>query len=136
MDKNNPVGGFLTCVKKKKRRFAFWHIIITLLCVIGVYLITRAIVCDCEKVTQNVYAMVLLCALWFLLLVVATVFTYLIIKSNSRYNAAINRLEILKVRLMLNEGNANSITDIDRELQLVARILETENFQLSTDIIH
>lgn len=124
MVKDNPFSDYLTRIKKKKCGFAIWHIIFVLLCLAGVCVITRAIVCDCDNVTQNIYALVLMCTLWLLLIVVAVVFTYLIIRSNCRYNAAISRLEILETRLKVNEGKQNSIADIDRELQLIARILE------------
>lgn len=74
-----------------------------------------------------------MCSLWLLLIVVVVLFTYLIIISIRRYNADISCLEILETRLNVNEGKQNSIADIDRELQLVARILESEHSQLSAD---
>lgn len=126
MEKDNPVTDYLNYVKKKKCGSVFWHIIIVLLCLAGVYLITRAIVCDCENVTQNIFALVLMYMLWLLLIIMAMVFTCLIIRSNSRYNMAINRLELLKTRLKVNESMQNIIADVDRELQLIARILETQ----------
>lgn len=117
-------------IEEKRKNSVGWKRFLILICLIGVVCITRAFICDCENITENVYAIVILCGLLILLIIGATLLSFLLVSYKRRYDLAINRLELLITRLKLKNEEKNKstiISDIDRELQLVARIMEFKN---------
>lgn len=123
----NPIEKFRDNIKERKWWCLFFYGLLIVACLVGVGLITRAFICDCENVTTNKYASVLLYALLFLLIVVAGVLVYFQAKTNRKYNAALNRLELLLTRMSIKKEQTTVFANIDRELQLIARILESSN---------
>lgn len=117
-------------IEKKRKNSVGWKLFLIVVCLIGVVCITRAFICDCEKITENVYAIVILYGLLILLIIGAALLSYLLVSCKHRYDLAINRLELLISRLKIKNDNKNKstiISDIDRELQLIARIYEHTN---------
>lgn len=120
-------------IEKKRKNSIGWKRFLILICLIGVVCITRAIVCDCEKITEKVYAIVILYGLLVLLITGVALLSYLLVSYKHRYDLAINRLELLITRLKLKNDAKNKstiISDIDRELQLIAKIMESKNHEL------
>lgn len=119
--------------EEKRNKCVGWKLFLIVVCLIGVVCITRAFICDCEKITENVYAIVILYGLLALFIIGALLLSYLLVSCKRRYDLAINRLELLVTRLKIKNDNKNKstiISDIDRELQLIARILETTHTKL------
>lgn len=99
----NPIEKFRDSIKERKWCCFFFYGLLIVACLVGVGLITRAFICDCENVTTNKYASVLLYALLFLLIVVAGALVYFQAKTNRKYNAALNRLELLLTRMSIKK---------------------------------
>lgn len=116
-------------IETKKCYCMISHIILIAACLVLVGLIIRAFVCDCENITNNNHASILFFGLFVLLLLTAGGLVYHFMRSNNKYDSVLNRLEILKTRIGLKKDKSTYLTDIDRELQLVARILESSNEQ-------
>lgn len=83
--------------------------------------------CDQLKVEDN-FSKVIIIIMMVILLLVATIVGYGLPKNRRKYNAALARLDLLILRLKINEDMNMSMADINRELQLIARILETQTF--------
>lgn len=121
------IDSYKSTIEGKKCCSIILHIIGIILCLVGIGLITKAIYCDCEDVTQNTYALVLLFGLFVILLVTVVFLSYFMVKANRRYCSALIRLEILVTRMNLKKDETTIISDIDHEFQLIARILESLN---------
>ncbi len=59
------------------------------------------------------------------LLLVATILGYGMTNNRRRYNTALTRLDSLDLRLKINDDKDLSTAAINRELQLIVRIMET-----------
>lgn len=114
-------------IETKKRWSNFVYGVLIIACLVVIGLITRAFICDCENVTTNKYASFLLYGLLFVLIVVTGCLSYILAKSYRKYNTVLSRLELLVTRMLIKKDKSTVFADIDRELQLVARILESEN---------
>lgn len=114
-------------IETKKRWSNFVYGVLIITCLVAICLITRAFICDCENITTNKYASILLYGLLFVLIVVTGCLSYILAKSYRKYNAALSRLELLVTRMLIKKDQSTVFANIDRELQLVARILESEN---------
>ena len=114
-------------IETKKRWSNFVYGVLIIVCLVVICLITRAFICDCENVTTNKYASFLLYGLLFVLIVVTGCLSYILAKSYRKYNTVLSRLELLVTRMLIKKDKSTVFADIDRELQLVARILESEN---------
>lgn len=79
---------------------------------------------DQLKVEDN-FSKVIIMVMMAVLLLVATIVGYGLPKNRRRYNVALARLDLLILRLKINDDKDMSTAAINRELQLIARIMET-----------
>lgn len=90
--------------------------------------------CDQLKV-ENTFSKVILITMMAVLLLIATIVGYGLPKNRKRYNAALARLDLLILRLEINDDKVMTTAAINRELQLITRILETSRIQEIQTII-
>lgn len=121
----NQIDTYKETIEGKKCCCMIGHIILIAACLVMVGLITRAFICNCENILTNNRAGILLFGLFLLLILFAGMLIYHLVKSTRKYYSALNRLELLKTRIILKKDKTTYLTDIDRELQLIARILES-----------
>lgn len=121
----NQIDTYKETIEGKKCCCMIGHIILIAACLVMVGLITRAFICNCENILTNNRAGILLFGLFLLLILSAGMLIYHLVKSKKKYYSALNRLELLKTRIILKKDKTTYLIDIDRELQLIARILES-----------
>ena len=122
-------------LKKYRRRLSwrcfrwnFLRFIVVALGIACIAIITGVLLgwCDNYKVNEEIHGILLL--FFILLLIIVTGYvSYRMIESRSRYRCALTRLDLLMIRLQINKEKDTVLSNIDHELQLVARILETLN---------
>lgn len=126
---NKIVDVIKTFRRKLARRCFLWNIlrfIVVALCVSCIAFITGVLLgwCDNYKVNEDVYGILLIFFILLLILVTGYV-SYRMVESRSRYRCALTRIDLLMTRLQINKEKDTEISNIDHELQLVVRILET-----------
>lgn len=98
-----------------------------MLCAAAIVLALTAVVGWCDQLeVNNVFSKVLLLAMMAVQLLVAIIVGYGLPKNRKRYNAALARLDLLILRLEINDDKDLTTAAINRELQLITRILETQ----------
>jgi hypothetical protein len=102
------------------------YLFLILLCFGGVVVLTL-VMFGVWEMQLNVYSTVLIYGLMLLLIVATVVLSYMLTISNRRYSAAITRLDLLITRIVFMNNNSKLLMDVDRELQLIARLLESSN---------
>lgn len=102
------------------------YLFLILLCLGGVTVLTL-VMFGVLGVQLNVYSKMLIYGLMLLLIAAIVVLSYMFTTSNRRYSAAINRLDLLITRIGLMDNKSKLFMDVDRELQLIARLLESSN---------
>lgn len=102
------------------------YLFLIVLCLGGISVLTLVLL-DVWEVQLNVYSSVLIYGLILLLVMTTVVLSYMLTVSNRRYSAAIFRLDLLITRIGFMENNSKLLADVDRELQLIARLLESSN---------
>lgn len=100
------------------------YVFLILLCFGGVAVLTL-VMFGVWEVQLNVYSTILIYGLMLLLIAAIVVLSYMLTTSNRRYSAAITRLDLLITRIGFMNNNSKLLMNVDRELQLIARILET-----------
>lgn len=116
---------------KLARRCFWWsliRLIVVALCITCIAFITGVLLGwrVNYKVNEAIYGILLLFFILLLILVAGYV-CYRMVVSCSRYRCALARLDLLMTRLQINKEKGTVQSNIDHELQLVARILETSN---------
>lgn len=102
------------------------YLFLILLCFGGVVVLTL-VMFGVWEMQLNVYSTVLIYGLMLLLIVATVVLSYMLTISNQRYSAAITRIDLLITRIEFMNNNSKLLMDVDRELQLIARLLESSN---------
>lgn len=97
-----------------------------LLCAAAIVLALMAVVGWCDQLkVEGTFSKVLLISMMAVSLLVATILGYGMTNNRRRYNTALARLDSLDLRMKINDDMNMSTAEINRELQLIARILET-----------
>lgn len=102
------------------------HLFLILLCLGGV-IVLSLLMFGVLKVQLNTYSTILIYGLMLILVVAIVALSYMLTTSNRRYSAAIIRLDLLITRIGFKNNGSKMLTDVDRELQLITRILESSN---------
>ena len=102
------------------------YLFLIVLC-LGVVSVLTLVMLGVWEVQLNVYSTVLIYGLMLLLVIAMVVLSYMLTVSNRRYSAAISRLDLLITRIGFIDNNSKLLMDVDRELQLIARLLESSN---------
>ena len=97
-----------------------------LLCAAAIVLALMAVVGWCDQLkVEGTFSKVLLITIMAVLLAVAAIVGLNMLKNRRRFNVALARLDSLILRLEINDDKNMTTAAINRELQLIARILET-----------
>lgn len=117
--------------RRKIRNQRNWGIVFRtitlLLCASAVVLALTAIVGWYDQLkVEDTFSKVLLITMMAVLLVVAAIVGLNMLKNRRRFNVALTRLDSLILRLEINDDKNMTTAAINRELQLITRILETQ----------
>lgn len=105
-----------------------FRLLVILFCIASIAVIMYAIMGvqdDFKTDTNNVLAIILLVFLIMVFLAFAGFMVHRMIVVGRRYRAALDRLALWDLRLSLNQDNDLSSSKLERELQIIARILES-----------
>lgn len=115
--------------QKKIKHGKLWRVIsffmLMILCLSGVVAMTLVILGVWGNVGNNMFAIILLYGLILILIAVMTCLSYRLITSCLRYNNAINRLNSLITRYDIMNNKTMVNLNLDRDLQLISRLLES-----------
>ena len=114
--------------RRRIRRQRNWGVVFRtttmLLCAAAFVLVLTTVAGWCDQLkVEDTLSKALLIVVLVILLSVATLVGYNMTKNRGRYNAALARMDSLILRLMINVGEDISPATINRELQLIARML-------------
>lgn len=125
-------------LKKYKRQMWWWgflrnalRFVGVILCFAGVFAIICLLLGVFKKIEVEGITLTMKLFLYLLIAVFVVIPVYLIQKmvvTSTRCRKALARLDLLIIRLELQLDNELTTTQIDRELQLVARIFESQPF--------
>lgn len=119
----------ITSYQKKIKRGKLWRVISLFLlltaCLSGVVAMTLVIIGVLGNVDKNIFAIILLYGLILILIAVIACISYGLVTSCQRYNNAINRLNSLITRYDIMNDNTRDNSNLDRDLQLISRLLES-----------
>lgn len=115
--------------QKKIKHGKLWRVIsffmLMISCLSGVVAMTLVILGVWGNVGNNMFAIILLYGLILILIAVMTCLSYRFITSCLRYNNAINRLNSLITRYDIMNNKTIVNLNLDRDLQLISRLLES-----------
>ena len=128
------IGGMIQQIsdyRRKIRNQRNWGLIFRTvaisLCAAAIVLALMAVVGWCDQLkVEGTFSKVLLITIMAVLLVVAAIVGLYMLKNRRRFNVALARLDSLILRLEINDDKDMTTAAINRELQLIARILETQ----------
>lgn len=119
----------ITSYQKKIKRGKLWRVISYYLfmtvCLSGIVAMTLVIMGIWGNVEKNMFAIILLYGLILILIAVIACLSYGLVTSCQHYNNAINRLNSLITRYNIMNDNMMVNSNLDRDLQLISRLLES-----------
>lgn len=119
----------MTSYQKKIKRGKLWRVIsfslLLTVCLSGVVVMTLVIMGVWGNVEIDMFVIILLYGLILILIAVMACLSYGFITSCQRYNNAINRLNSLITRYDIMNDNTMVNSNLDRDLQLISRLLES-----------
>jgi ABC-type transport system involved in cytochrome bd biosynthesis fused ATPase/permease subunit len=119
----------ITSYQKKIKRGKLWRVISLFLlltaCLSGVVAMTLVIMGVWGTVKKDMPVIILLYGFILILIAVMACLSYWLVKSCQRYNNAISRLNALITRYNIMNDNAMVNSNLDRDLQLISRLLES-----------
>ena len=114
---------------QKIKRGKLWRVIsfslLLTVCLSGVVVMTLVIMGVWGNVEIDMFVIILLYGLILILIAVMACLSYGFITSCQRYNNAINRLNSLITRYDIMNDNTMVNSNLDRDLQLISRLLES-----------
>ena len=125
----NEIQEVITSYQKKIKRGKLWRVIslflLMIVCLSGVVAMTLVIMGVWGDVGQSKLVIILLYGLILILIAVMACLSYGLITSCLRYNNAINRLNSLITRYDIMNNKTMVNLNLDRDLQLISRLLES-----------
>ena len=119
----------ITSYQKKIKRGKLWRVIslflLLIACLSGVVAMTLVIMGVLGNVDNNMFAIILLYGLIIILIATMAYLSYGLVTSCQRYNNAISKLNALITRYNIMNDNTMANSNLDRDLQLISRLLES-----------